>query len=217
MSLGARVGGVSAPLVLVAASGLAREVVEAARRAGLEVLGAVDDDPATWGRSLCGDLPVLGGLEALEQHRGAALVLCPGKGSARAALAARLRDRGFERFGTVVDPSCVVPPSCEVGAGSVLLAGTVLTASVRVGRHVVCMPQVVLTHDDVVGDHATLAAGVRLGGGVTVGDGAYLGMGSTVRENLSVGAGSVLGMGSVLLEDLPAGATWAGVPARQLR
>jgi len=207
---------VSAPLLLVAASGLAREVAEAARRAGREVLGAVDDDPSTWGTTRAGGLPVLGGIETLDAHRGADLVLCPGRGSARAALAARLRERGFERFATVVDPSCVAPQSCEVGAGSVLLAGTVLTASVRVGRHVVCMPQVVMTHDDVVGDHATLAAGVRLGGGVHVGDGAYLGMGSSVRENLSVGAGSILGMGSVLLEDLPDGATWVGVPARQL-
>ena len=206
----------SAPLVLVAASGLAREVAEAARRAGREVLGCVDDDPARWGTTLPGGLPVLGGLEVLGDHRGADVVICPGRGSARAALAERLRERGVERFATVIDPSCVVPPSCEVGAGSVLLAGTVLTTSVRVGRHVVCMPHVTLTHDDVLDDHVTLAAGVRLGGGVRVGDGAYLGMGSSVRENLTVGAGSVLGMGAVLLEDLPAGATWAGVPARPL-
>jgi sugar O-acyltransferase (sialic acid O-acetyltransferase NeuD family) len=216
VSLGARVGVVSAPLVLVAASGLAREVAEAARRAGREVLGAVDDDPAKWGTTLHGGLQVLGGLDTLDEYQGAGIVLCPGRGPARAALAARLRERGAERFATVVDPSCVVPSSCVVGAGSVLLAGTVLTASVRVGRHVVCMPHVTLTHDDVVGDHVTLAAGVRLGGGVHVGDGAYLGMGASVRENLRVGADSVLGMGSVLLEDLPEGATWAGVPARRL-
>ena len=206
----------SAPIVLVAASGLAREVAEAARRAGRQVVGCVDDDPARWGTTLPGGLPVLGGLDVLAEHRAAELVIGPGKGSARSALAARLREQGAHRFATVVDPSCVVPPSCELGAGTVLLAGTVLTTSVRLGRHVVCMPHVTLTHDDVLDDHVTLAAGVRLGGGVHVGDGAYLGMGASVRERLRVGASSVLGMGSVLLEDLPAGATWAGVPARSI-
>lgn len=207
----------SAPVVLVAASGLAREVAEAVRRAGREVRGVVDDDPSLRGATLPGGLRVLGGLDVLEAHPDAEIVLCPGRGAARASLARRLGDRGGVRFATVVDPSCVVPPSCVVGEGSVLLAQTVLTASVRLGRHVVCMPHVTLTHDDVLEDHVTLAAGVRLGGGVSVGDGAYLGMAASVRENLRVGPGAVLGMGSVLLEDLPSGATWAGVPARPLR
>jgi len=208
---------VSERVVLVAASGLAREVAVAAARAGLEVVGAVDDDPRLHGTTLPGGLPVLGGLDALRDHPDAAVVLCPGRGAARAALAARLRGGGPVRFATVVDPSCVVPPSCEVGEGSVLLAGTVLTASVRVGRHVVCMPHVTLTHDDVVEDHVTIAAGVRLGGRVRVADGAYLGMGAMVRQDLVVGAGATLGMGAVLLEDLPPGGTWAGVPARPVR
>jgi sugar O-acyltransferase (sialic acid O-acetyltransferase NeuD family) len=207
---------VSAPILLVAASGLAREAAEAARRAGREVLGCVDDNPMLWGTTLPGGMPVLGGLEVLDEHRAAEVLLCPGPGSARAALAARLRERDIERFATVVDPSCVVPPTCQVGPGSVLLAGTVLTTSVRLGRHVVCMPHVTLTHDDVLEDHVTLAAGVRLGGRVHVGQGAYLGMGSTVRERVSVGAASVLGMGAVLLENLPAGETWVGVPAHSI-
>ena len=188
-------------VVLVAASGLAREVAEAALRAGLEVVGVVDDDPQLHGTTLPGGLPVLGGLDVLSDHPDAAVVLCPGRGAARAALATRLLGGGQVRFGTVVDPSCVVPPSCEVGEGSVLLAGTVLTASVRVGRHVVCMPHVTLTHDDVVEDHVTLAAGVRLGGRVRVAEGAYLGMGASVRQDLVVGKGATLGMGAVLLED----------------
>jgi acetyltransferase-like isoleucine patch superfamily enzyme len=104
-----------------------------------------------------------------------------------------------------------------VGPGSVLLAGTVLTADVEVGAHVAVMPQAVLTHDDRVADYATIASGVRLGGGAVIEEGAYVGAGALVREGVTIGARSLVGMGSVVLHDVPPGQIWAGNPARKLR
>lgn len=209
-------------LVLVGASGLAREVLAVVRRHGpQEVVGVVDDDSATHGGELDG-VPVLGGLEALASRPGADVLVCVGRGSARAALVARLVALGVggrvgaARFATVVHPSVEVPAGCTIGAGSILLAGVVLTSAVSVGAHVVLMPHVTLTHDDRVEDFATLAAGASLGGGVVVGPRAYVGMNAAVREQVRLGAGSTLGMGAALLDDLPDGETWAGVPARPL-
>ncbi|MDQ2796515.1 MAG: NeuD/PglB/VioB family sugar acetyltransferase [Actinomycetota bacterium] len=206
------------PIVLVGASGLAREAVAAAHGSGRGVLGFLDDDPGLAGRTLVHGLAVLGSLDAVGAYPDAALVLCVGKGAGRARIAARLASAGIaeDRYATVVHPSVHLPDGVTVGAGSVLLAGVVLTADVRIGRHVVCMPNVVLTHDCCLDDYATVCAGVVLGGGVTVGRAAYLGMAASVRERLSVGAGSMVGMGSVVLADVPEGQTWAGVPARRL-
>ena len=211
-------GRVEGQLILVAASGLALETAEAARASGYAVRGCVDDDEALWGSCAGGWLPVLGGLSTVVEHPSDKVVLCAGKGAVRALIAKRLAAQGItaSRFATVVHPSVAVPPSCSIGAGSVVLAGCVLTASVTVGEHVVAMPQVTLTHDDVVDDFATLCADVTLGGFVHVGRAAYLGMSASVRERVRVGEGSTLGMGSVLLRDLPDGEVWAGVPARRL-
>lgn len=206
------------PLLLVASGGLGREVAEAARAGGVwEPVGFLDDDTRRRGTEVDG-LPVLGGAEAVRDHPEAAVVLCPGKGAARLRLDRRLRDLGLpeSRYATVVHPGVELPRTCSVGAGSILLAGTVLTAGVRVGRHVVCMPRVVLTHDDVVEDGATLCAGVTLGGSVRVGTGAYLGMSCSVREGLRIGAGATVGMGAVVLADVPDGQTWVGVPACEM-
>ncbi|KQW48829.1 acetyltransferase [Nocardioides sp. Root1257] len=203
------------PLILVAAGGLAREVVEAVRAADPgRAVRVVDDDPALLRSSLHG-APVVGGLYAVHELDDHEVVVCAGNGRTRRFLVDRLLAIGVEpsRFATIVHPSVEVPASCRIGAGSVLLAQVALTSDVRIGDHVVVMPQVTLTHDVVVEDYATLCAGVSLGGGVRVGAAAYVGMNATARQAVALGSGSTLGMGAALLQDLPVGETWAGVPA----
>lgn len=205
-------------LVLVGASGLAREVIAMERvlRRYDDVL-VVDDDPGLWGGHLDG-VEVAGPIDIAAEELGGEVVLCPGSGAARRSLARRLGDLGVtpDRYGRIIHPDVQIPPGCCVGAGCILMAGVVLTARVDVHRHVVAMPNVVLTHDDVVADHVTLCAGVALGGNVVVEEGAYLGMNASVRQGVTVGRDSTLGMGAALLEDLPSGQTWVGVPARRI-
>lgn len=204
-------------LLLVAAGGLARETLAVERARGrYDAIRLLDDDPRLWGSTM-GGIPVAGGLEEVKRDD-ADVVVCAGRGAVRRRLVSRLRELGVsdDRYARVVHPTVDVPPGCDVGAGSILLAQVVLTANVTLGRHVVVMPHVTLTHEDVVEDYVTLCAGVTLGGEVRVGSGAYLGMSSSVRERLVVGADATLGMGSALLHDLPPGQTWVGVPARPI-
>ncbi|WP_454851953.1 acetyltransferase [Promicromonospora soli] len=204
-------GGV--PLLLIGASGLAREVLPLAAQAGYEVLGVLDDRHADLPPTI-GGAPVLGPVASAGEHPGARLLLCVGPSRIRAVVHERLWP--WATFARVVDPSVRNPAGCPVGVGSILLAGVTITADALVGAHVVAMPGVTVTHDCVVADFATLAAGVSLGGGVRVGRAAYLGMNAAVRPGVRIGAGAVVGMGAAVLDDVPAGQTWAGVPARAL-
>jgi sugar O-acyltransferase (sialic acid O-acetyltransferase NeuD family) len=203
-------------LMLLAASGLAREVI-AADQDDYRVIGILDDDVSLVGQSVSG-VDVVGPIHLASQS-GAALLVCVGSGAARRDVVQRLRKIGIEqqRFGTLIDRSVRIPDTCTVASGSILLAGTVLTTDVRIGSHVVIMPHGTLTHDCVVHDFATLAAGVRLGGDVRVGEACYLGMSSSVREHANLGDGCVVGMGAVALGDIPAGETWVGAPAAPIR
>ena len=205
-------------VLLVAASGLAREALSVLRRSDLHtVIGFLDDDESLWGKNLDG-LPILGGTGRAAEYPGTSLLICAGHGTARAVIAARLSEHGRTKddYVNVIDPSVLIPADCTVGAGSILLAGVVLTTNVELGKHVVVMPNVTLTHDAIVESYATLCAGVALGGHAWIGEGAYLGMNASVREGIRVGRRAVLGMGAVLTRHLPAEETWAGVPARLL-
>ncbi len=206
-------------LVLVGASGLAREATAVAVMLHHDgPVQVVDDNSATWG-TLHGLAPILGSVDLVTELIDHEVVLALARGRHRRRVAARLEMLGLDpgRYTSLIHPRIVLPGSCSIGIGCVALDGVVLTADVEVGNHVVLMPQVTLTHGCTVGDFATLGAGVSLGGGVEVGEAAQIGMNASVREGVRIGAGATLGMGSVLLHDVPAGETWVGVPARPTR
>lgn len=207
----------SRPLLLLAASGLAREVLPVARESGRDVIGFLDDLHDELPRTI-GNAPLLGGIDDIPLYPDADVLVCVGSSLGRERLVARLSAFGVgaSRYATVIDPSVRNPGDCPVGAGSILLAGVVITADAVLGSHVVVMPRVTITHDCFIDDFATLAAGVALGGGVRIGRSAYLGMNSSVRQGLSIGPEATIGMGAVVLSDVRDSETWAGVPARHL-
>ncbi|MDQ0662301.1 sugar O-acyltransferase (sialic acid O-acetyltransferase NeuD family) [Arthrobacter ulcerisalmonis] len=205
-------------LILIAASGLAREVLAMVRSSGeYDVVGLLDDDVEMTGVSVDG-APVLGIIDDAARYTHAFVLVCIGSGKVREAVVERLTAQGLteDRYATAVDPSVQYPDGCHVGRGSILLRNVTLTAAVTLGSHVVAMPSVTFTHDDDVADFATFAAGVSLGGGVRIGRAAYLGMNSSVRERTSVGAYATVGMGAAVLSNVPDGQTWVGVPAHEI-
>jgi sugar O-acyltransferase (sialic acid O-acetyltransferase NeuD family) len=205
-------------LILIAASGLAREVLAMVRASGqYDVAGLLDDDEEINGVSVDG-APVLGSIDDAPYYTHALLLVCLNSGRARETVVERLTAMGIQnsRYATAVDPSVQYPEGCRIGRGSILLRNVTLTASVTLGSHVVAMPSVTFTHDDDVADFASFAAGVSLGGGVRIGRAACLGMNSCVRERTSVGDYTTVGMGAAVLSNVPNGETWVGVPAHEI-
>ena len=206
-------------LLLISASGLAREVLATVRSSGrYDVVGFLDDDEEMSGIEVDG-APVLGTIDDAVRYTHAFLLVCVDSGRPRQAVVERLSAMGIgtNRYATVIDTTVRMPEGCRIGRGSILLQNVTLTASVTLGAHVVAMPGVTFTHDDVVDDYATFAAGTSLGGGVRIGRAAHLGMNSSVRERTSIGSYATIGMGAAVLGDVPDGETWVGVPAHPVR
>ena len=203
----------TAGLLLVGASGLAREILAAGITG---VTGILDDDVSLHGTEV-GGVPVVGAVGDAA-HRGEQLLVCIGPSGARRQVVRRLQESGVgdERFAVFVARSARIGTTSTIADGSIILDGVVVTADVAIGRHVVIMPACTVTHDNELADFSTLAAGVAVGGALTIGEGAYLGMNASVRQGTTIGAEATVGMGAVVLRDVPQGETWAGVPARAL-
>lgn len=198
-------------ILLVGASGLAREVLAAGITG---VTGIVDDDRRLHGTEIAG-VPVVGPIiDAVARTE--ELLVCLGAGRGRRNVVRRLREAGLseDRYALFVARSARIGASSDIGPGTIVLDNVVVTADATIGQHVVIMPNCTVTHDVVLDDFATLAAGVTLGGSVRVGEAAYIGMNASVRQGLHIAAEAIVGMGAVVLGDVPPGATWAGVPAR---
>jgi UDP-3-O-[3-hydroxymyristoyl] glucosamine N-acyltransferase len=181
-------------LLLVGASGLAREVLAA----GITGVAGILDDNVELHETEIGGIPVVGSVvDAVKRDE--SLLVCVGPSQSRRNVVRRFRKFGVDeqRYATFVARSARIGRSSDIGPGSILLDNVVVTADAVLGRHVVVMPNCTITHDAVLEDFATLAAGVALGGTVRVGE-------------------ATVGMGAVVLTDVPAEATWAGVPAREI-
>ena len=201
---------------MLAATGLAREVLLTVRASGqYDVLGILDDDPQLLDVLIDG-APVLGALEDAAMFPKALFAVCLPIGRDREAVVERLSQSGVEgnRYGTVLDPGIRLPDDCRIGPGSILLRHATVGPQVSLGNHTVVMPSVTLGWALQAGDFTTFSAGSSLGEGVRVGRGVHIGVNAGVADGLSVGDYSSVGMGSAVVQDVPEYETWVGVPAR---
>lgn len=206
-------------LVILGASGLAKETIELVRLLDdLDIVGILDDSTEKQGSSLLG-VPVVGSIEAHTSFPDVKFINCiagaTSLGSRLGVCRRMLVDN--ERFATLIHPTSSISPSVKLGWGSIILASCVLTADITIGNQCVLMPLVALTHDDEVADGVIFGSGAKIAGGVKIGECSYLGSGALVQENTTIGAYSIIGMGAVVVDDIPAAQVWVGNPARFLR
>jgi len=208
------------PLVIVGASGHAREVAQLiadinAKRLQYELIGYLDD-AIPIGEVIAG-VPVLGSTRDLHTVATNSLfALGVGAPANKLKLGSRLLDAGLEPV-TLIHPSAIIGRNVQIGSGSIVSAGCVLTCDVAIGSFVTINVACTVSHDSKIERYATLAPGVHITGSVTVGEGCDLGAGLTTVQGIEVGEWSIIGSGAVITKDLPANITAVGVPARIIK
>lgn len=207
-------------LVIVGCGGFGREVhdvvdaIEAATPGTWELLGYVDDAPASENVELVRrrGSTVLGGLEALEAlPADVAYVIGIGSPAIKARIDARLADRPAA---VLVHPEASMGFDVQLGPGSIVCAGSRLTTNIRLGRHVHVNLLCSIGHDVTIGDHVSINPLVAVSGSVDIGARVMLGTHSAVLQLLSVGEDATVGGAALVVKDVPAGTVVKGVPAK---
>jgi len=213
------------PIVILGAGGNSLGIIDAIAAANAlspeappyRIEGILDDIDANQGKSVLG-CQVIGRIADAQRHRGCRFV----NGISSLASFRRIPEvvartgLGREQFETIVHPRATVAASADLGAGSIILAGSVICPEARVGDHVIILQNTTVNHHSAIGDYATLSAGITVLGYVEVGRNAFIGGGSSIVPNCRIGEGTVVGAGSVVTRDLAAGRVYAGNPAREL-
>jgi sugar O-acyltransferase (sialic acid O-acetyltransferase NeuD family) len=206
------------PLIILGLGPHAREMAEIVERTNRasptwELLGFITVDEAHTGESWNG-YPVLGGPSAIERYLQTGQY--PDAFFAFESEWHRLDVVPLERCATLIDPSCFVSRSAQIGRGCVIYPHGFIGFGARLEDFVFCLSGCTINHDCVLERRVILTSKVTLAGGVYVETGSYLGQASNVRQNLRIGRKSLVGMGAVVVKDVPPNSVVVGNPARVL-
>lgn len=203
------------------AGGHARVLIDALQAGGTAVdCCLLDPDPARHGQSILG-VPIVGGDDKLLFLRKDGYthfvigVGSTGDSSKRKFLFEHAIKHDLSPL-TIIHPQAICAASAEIGAGSVLFAGSIVNPGAKIGENVIINTGAIVEHDCVIGQHSHIAPGACLAGEVWLGNGVHIGAGAVIRQGIKVGDGAVIGAGAVVVKDVLPGRVMVGIPARPL-
>ncbi|RLS56497.1 MAG: acetyltransferase [Planctomycetota bacterium] len=202
------------PLLIWGAGGHAKVVADVARASGWEVRGFLDDTPSRTGGVFYGS-PLMGPSSVLfraEAEQTVAVFVAIGCNAVRARCVIAAQDAGYS-VPVLIHPSAIVSETVEMGAGTIVMAGSVVQADTRMGRGGIINTGASVDHDGQLGEFVHVAPGARLTGEVVVGDQTLIGAGAVVIPRCRIGRMCIVGAGAVVVTDVLDGMTVVGVPA----
>lgn len=208
---------VDRPLVLIGGGGHALVVAEAARLAGYQIVGFLDDQadaPLSEGK---GKAARLGGMDALERIGERGWILAVGHLGFRAKVLHQLEQLEMHAAATVIHPEATISPTASIGAGVYVGPRAVVHSRAAVHGHAIINTGAIVEHECVIEPNVHIAPGAVLAGRVRVGEGSLVGLNATVLPMLSIGVQCVVGAGSVVVKSVLDKQQVSGVPARVMR
>ena len=209
-------------LIIMGAGGLARELANAvaelnATVPSFDVLGFLDDLGTLHGQKQL-QLPVLGPIDQLPQHKSENLCAMPavGDGYLREKFAQVAQQHAIA-LPTIIHPSSIVGQETSVQEGVFIAAGCVITVNANLGKCTLVNMGCTVAHDVKLGDYVSAHPGARISGQVVVKDYTTIGTQAVILNGCTIGQGALVAMGAVVAHDVPDYTLVAGNPARVVK
>lgn len=120
-------------------------------------------------------------------------------------------------FTSVIHPRAMVSLYAKLGTGCMVLHGSIIQASSKIGDHVIINTAASVDHDCVVGDYVHIAPRAGLCGDAQVGEGTLIGAGAVILPGIKIGSWCVIGAGAVVTKNIGNKCIVFGNPGRIIR
>lgn len=191
---------------LYGASGHAKVILDMLVEESITVPCLIDDNPSI--NELAG-IPVVHSAEGLFP-----IIVSIGDCRIRRRIVEKLSEH---QFISVIHRAAIVSKSCQIGDGTVVMAGAIIQPGTSIGHHCIINTGASVDHDAVIGDFVHVAPHCTLCGGVEVDEVTWIGAGTTVIQGIHIGRNCFIGAGSVVVKDIPDNSLCYGNPARIIR
>ncbi len=207
-------------LAIIGSGDLGQLIAHHAKLTGnFEVVGFFDDYLMTG--SLKGAFPILGKVNDVERSfiNGDFDQIIVAVGYKHFQTRALIFDRWKNKipFATLIHPSAVIDPTCQIGEGSVILSGCVLDCHVEIQDNVLLNTGVMIAHHSMIGRHSFLAPRVSIAGFVKTGPTNFIGIGATIIDNIHTAEHVIVGGGALVHKNIGSSGIYVGVPARKIK
>jgi len=205
-------------LVIIGASGLAREVYDLALTCygdnpEFKVKGFLSDGPSTI--ESMGYPKVLNTVTDYTVEIGDVFFCAIGNVSDRKKTSEIILAKGGS-FINLIHPTAIISPSAKIGTGVAIKAYSSIASDVTIGNFVYLQSSVILGHDVIIGNFCQVNSFAFFAGYVHIEDLCVINAGAKFIQNIKVGTGATVGIGSIVLTRVKAGTTVFGIPAKKI-
>lgn len=195
---------------LVGASGHAKVIIEILEELDIKIGGLQDSNPRL--TSLLGYV-VYETLPPLFNANEDLILIAIGNNEIRK----RIVSSQDYRYGVAIHPNANHSKRAIIGEGTIVMAGTSINSSCKIGTHVIINTNASIDHDCVLDDYVHVSPNAALAGNVYVGEGTHIGIGACVIQGIKIGKWCTIGAGAVIIKDVPDGTTVVGNPGRVIK
>ena len=205
-------------LVIMGASGLAREVFDLANicygsNPDFKIKGFLSDGPSQI--ESMGYPKVLGTISDYKVVEGDVFFCAIGNVKDRKKTVENILSKGG-KFINLIHPTAIISPSAKIGIGVAIKAFCSMASDITIGDFTYIQSSVILGHDVQIGRYCQVNSFAFFAGYANVGDLCTISAGAKLVQKTVVEEEAVVGIGSVVLNRVRKGTTVFGVPAKRL-
>jgi sugar O-acyltransferase (sialic acid O-acetyltransferase NeuD family) len=209
------------PIIILGASGFGKEVHQLICdinhiHKNWELLGFVDDNVSLHGQIING-LPVLGGIDSLENFTDLNVVI----GISDPILKIRvikkiMKINKFIDFPTILHPSVSINSRfIKFGVGNIVSECCLFTTNIEIGDFNTFNTRVTLGHDVKVGNFNSFNPNVQISGNVIIGSSNFFAVNCVILQGILIGNDNFIGASSLVIKKIKDNTKLFGIPAQK--